>query len=95
MQERFKAWVTRYALTDGIWIGEADSCAESPNVIGFNREKPLGILYVIGNDWHRTEEAAIKRAEEMRTRKIASLRKQIAKLEAMTFDKKAPRSTGA
>ena len=91
MRERIKVWVTRYALTDGIWIGEADIYAESPNMIGFYREKPIGLLYVFGNDWHRTEEAAIRRAEEMRTRKIASLRKQIAKLEALKF---APDNAG-
>lgn len=89
MQERFKAWLTRYALTDGIWIGEADAYAESPNMIAFYPDGRAEHFYVHGNDWHRTKAAAIQRAEEMRTRKIASLRKQIAKLEAMTFEQKA------
>ena len=35
--------------------------------------------------WHTTPEAAIASAEEMRTKKLASLKKQIAKLEAITF----------
>ena len=90
MQERFKAWVTRYALTDGVLTGEAEVSEQSPDMIRFFWGNPEGMFYVHGNDWHRAEEAAIKRAEEMRTRKIASLRKQITKLEAMTFEKKAP-----
>lgn len=38
-----------------------------------------------GNDWHRTKESAIAKAEEMRKKKIASLKKQIEKLEKMEF----------
>jgi hypothetical protein len=45
----------------------------------------VGALCLHKPDWHTTPEAAIARAEEMRTKKIASLKKQIAKLEAMTF----------
>jgi len=44
----------------------------------------LGCVH--GNDWHRTEEAAIKRAEEMRLKKIASVKKQLGKLEKMRFE---------
>jgi hypothetical protein len=36
-------------------------------------------------DWHRTPEAALARAEEMRRDKIASLKKILAKLEAIKF----------
>ena len=38
-----------------------------------------------GKDWHRTKESAVKRAENMRAAKIASMRKSIAKLEKMTW----------
>jgi len=37
------------------------------------------------NDWHRTIEAARSRAGAMRSKKIQSLKKQIAKLEGMRF----------
>ena len=84
-RERIKAWVTKYALTHGILTAESEVSGQSPDMIRFFWGEPSGMLYVHGGDWHRTEEAAIQRAEEMRTRKIASLRKQIAKLEAMTF----------
>ena len=82
MQERIEAWMTKYALTDGIWIGEADV---RDGGAYFCLQHGNDSFWVSGTDWHRTEEAAIQRAEEMRVRKIASLRKQIAKLEAMTF----------
>lgn len=39
----------------------------------------------VGRHAHRTAEAALAAAEAERTKKIASLRKQIAKLEALTF----------
>ena len=90
-RERFQAWVTRYALTEGIWQGEAVVSENEVKTIIFYRADGTGQLYIHGADWHRTEEAATKRAEEMRTRKIGSLRKQIAKLEALTF---APDNAG-
>ena len=39
----------------------------------------------VGRDAHRTAEAAIAAAETTRTKKIASLRKQVANLEKMKF----------
>jgi hypothetical protein len=38
-----------------------------------------------GKDWHRTREAAVIRAEEIRMKKIASLKKHVAKLERTTY----------
>lgn len=38
-----------------------------------------------GRQWHRTREAAVARALEMREAKIASLERQIAKLRKMEF----------
>lgn len=40
---------------------------------------------IYGKDWHRTPEAAIARAEEMRAEKIASLKKQIERLMKLEF----------
>lgn len=72
-------WVTTYALTKGILVADdAEVC--SATMIASKR---LG--YHHGNDWHRTEAAAIARAEEMRVAKIASLERQIAKLRKLTF----------
>ena len=39
-----------------------------------------------GREWHRTRESAVARAEVMRKAKIESLRKSLAKFEAMRFE---------
>ena len=39
-----------------------------------------------GKEWCRTKEEAIKRAEEMRKKKICSLKKQIEKLNSLRFE---------
>jgi hypothetical protein len=41
------------------------------------------------DQWHRTREEALEKAEKMRVTKIASLQKQIARLKKLTFDKAA------
>ena len=43
-------------------------------------------FYGKGKVWHRTRKCAVARMEHMRQAKIASLKKQIAKLEAMTIE---------
>lgn len=86
MTERITIWVSKYALTDGI-IKSDNVEVEDDIVWG-----PIPNCYFSRRmrhpDWHRTEAAAIARAEEMRAFKIASLEKQIAKLRAITFVEK-------
>ena len=78
--ENMKVWITKYALTDGI----KEATAKKSND---------GYGYV--TDWHEwfSEEdcftdkfSAIQKAEKMRKKKIASLKKQIEKLEKMRFE---------
>ena len=75
-----KVLVTKYAMSGKGVIPCED--AKSSHV---DTMVVVGALCLHEDDWHTTPEAAIARAEEMRTKKIASLKKQIAKLEAMTF----------
>ncbi len=75
--EEITAWITKYALTNGIDIVRA-------TVINDKMIK-YGRIYAHGKDWHRTPEAAIEQANKMRIAKILSLKKQIAKLEGMVF----------
>lgn len=79
-----KAWITKYALTSGIFEAEAEA-GTPPSVIAVRQPGEL-TAYFHANDWHKSKEDAIARAEEMRAKKIASLRKSIAKLEVMSFD---------
>lgn len=39
-----------------------------------------------GKDWHTFKESALKRAKEIRNKKIESLRKQLKKLEEIKFN---------
>jgi len=82
MSQKTVVWITKYALTSGIDKVVAtvlDTGMVTYGNIGWRHQ------YAHGKDWHRTPESAIARAEEMRTAKIASLKKSIAKLEKMVF----------
>lgn len=74
-----KVWITKYALTRG--IVEAEANAPSDRVVKF----PNGKILYVGHSYADKKEA-IQKADEMRVRKIASLKKQIEKLEKMKFE---------
>ena len=87
-----KAWITKYALTDGIIETEI---IEQWNV----RNDPVCVMvkylcqsknsdkYVLdSDDFCFDYECAIQKAEEMRQKKIESLKNQIEKLEGMRFE---------
>lgn len=79
--ETITAWVTKYALTTGIERVEGEvNHGISSSMFSYG---PMSGAH--GNDWHRTPEAALARAEEMRTAKIASLKKSVAKIEKLKF----------
>lgn len=69
-----KIWVTKYALTRGILIKDAEVKENSATV----RDRYPAHFH--NDDFHLTEEAALACAERMRLRKIESLNKQLAKL---------------
>lgn len=76
-----KIWNSKYALTDGLIEQDGEDVGDSMVKIG-----PLQYLRGDGMEWHRTREGASARAEVMRKAKIASVRKQLARLEALRFD---------
>ena len=78
-----KVWITRYALTVGISEENGEQSEFSPNMVSYGR---YGHAHGEGKQWHKSLSEAIKRAEVLRTKKIASLRASIAKLEALRFD---------
>lgn len=84
--ENITAWVTKCALTNGIQkVSGTIRHETNSDILSYIGSRYDWREYVHGKDWHRTPEAALARAEEMRKNKIASLKKSIAKLEAMTF----------
>lgn len=84
-REKITAWITRNALTSGIEKVEGEVCHDIASNM-FHCAGKCHSVNVHGNDWHRTKEAAIKRAEEMRLKKISSLKKQLEKLEKIRFE---------
>ena len=81
-----KVWITKYALTQGIFEIEAEECGMGfPGMIQTKEEHPSH-CHEEGKDWHRSKESAVKRAEEMRQKKISSLKKKLEKLEKMKFE---------
>lgn len=79
-----KVWITKYALTRGILCKDARECTDA-DMVETIEEWP-GYFHGEGRDWHRTIESAVAKAEEMRNKKIHSLRKQIKRLENMKFE---------
>jgi len=80
---RFKAFITKYALTDGIQEVEVEDCFDtSPTMV-----RPLGnkFTYYHAKDWYLTRDGAVQRAEKMRVDKALSLKKQLKRLEEMRF----------
>lgn len=84
--EDIDVYITKYALTTGISHVLARVVKDTN---GQMIEVKMGVHIVYfhgeGKDWHRTKESAIERADEMRMKKITSLRKQIKKLESLKF----------
>lgn len=76
-------YITRYALTVGI-IKREGEIADSGS-FHYKDPEEWGISSIWHTDFRLTESEALARAEDMRKKKIASLKKQIAKLEAMIF----------
>jgi len=85
MTQQFKAWITKYALTDGIFSVEGERSSTSSNMLSYKRLGRTEYVHGEGRDWHRSEESALKRAEAMRISKIQSHQKSIVKLQQLTF----------
>lgn len=81
-----KVYITEYALTRGIIdVGDAELCRTIDKQIRYKNSAGY-IVYIHKPHWYKTKQEAIARAEKMRTKKIESLKKQIAKLENMRFE---------
>jgi hypothetical protein len=80
-------WVTKYAITKGIEELRVEQSSQSPSMVTVKGPSGLGFLsfHGEGNEWHRTQEAAVVRANQMVAAKIVSLDKQRAKLLKLIF----------
>ena len=79
-----KVFITKYALTEGIKEIETDIIRSRFEDREYVRDG-LCSYFRIGENAFTDKSEALKKAEEMKIRKIASLRKQIEKLEKLSF----------
>ena len=78
-----KAYITKYALTSGIF--EAEGSINPTNASTFIVDGAFA-MYFHGKDWHMSVIGARLRAEEMRKAKVASLKKQLQKYQQLQLD---------
>lgn len=78
-----KYFTTRYTLSSGK-IEEEELVTPTPDGYLFKPDSVWG-TFKLGRDAFADRSDAVKAAEVARAKKIASLKKQIAKLEKMTF----------
>ena len=79
-----EVWITKYALTKGIFKADAELCGL--DIISASWDNGTRCNNFAGEEWWNTKKQAIEKAEEMRSKKIESLKKQIKKLEEMRFE---------
>lgn len=80
-----KVYITKYALSTG--IEKVDTELYKSPIDNRYYTKVYYNRYYIGSEAFTVESQAIEKAEEMRVKKIASLKKQIEKLEKLNFKK--------
>lgn len=81
-----KVFITNYALTKGIIEKEVEIHSyRNGSKYAYVRGEFIG--YNMEKEAFSNHEDAIRKAEEMKQKKIASLKKQITKLEKLSFKK--------
>lgn len=81
-----KIWISKYALSSGITVHEVVQEKVSDGYVYPGPPFAGYVGFKIGKDAHTTYEDAVKAAEVARLKRIASVRKLLAKLEKMSFD---------
>lgn len=85
-----KVWITKYALTRGIEEITSEDVSrmfikKNGDLVMYGESGMFPVSYSSDN-YFLDKESAVKKAEEMRQKKIESLKKQIEKLERMRFE---------
>lgn len=80
-----KIWISKYALSSGITEHECDPPKNGSDRVYPGEPFAGYVSFTLGHDAHATREDAAKAADAVRIKKIASMRKQISKLEKLSF----------
>jgi hypothetical protein len=81
-REKFTAYITKYALTEGILVKTVEDCFD----ISKSMVKAGEHTFFHDNQWHRHREDAVNRAKEMQAAKLRSLAKQLNRIKALRFE---------
>jgi len=82
MSKQVKIYVTKYALSSGIF----EVMATVRDGMASCRREGRYAEFFSGKSFHYTKDHAIAEAEEMRIRKLKSLDKQAKKIAALKFE---------
>ena len=77
-----KVWITKYALTSGIFTKNVEVSGE---LVSWKENGWMQHAHGKGREWHLSFDSAYERADEMRLAKIRSLEKSLAKMRDLTF----------
>lgn len=81
-----KVWITKYALTTGIFSVMAELDEETPRMaVDDDPSRLVQLICYHKPDWWLTEGEAIERACSMRDSELGRLRRKLEKLKALQF----------
>lgn len=83
-----KVWITKHALTQGIYEKDGDVCegTDGKMIVVNPTDLRVGFTELFHRpDWHTDRRLAVIRAHEMLLKKIQSLKKQVTRLEKLDF----------
>jgi hypothetical protein len=78
-----KVWITKYALTQGLFEMNAEMCDHGSKVYAKGKAPGGGSIFT--REWTKTRAEAVLKAEAMRKARIASLKRSIANMQAKSF----------
>ena len=84
-KEKKIVYITKYALTNGIEKREVDIITFPDKIVKMCSYQGYNINYFHDNDFHYTEEEAIKDFEKRKEAKIKALNKSLKKVTDMKF----------
>lgn len=81
-----KAYVTKYALTEGILEVECDEHQNGGYLSFPSPQNPNWDIHASRNQWRKTRDEAVALSNAMRDKKVKNLKAQVARLEALKFE---------
>lgn len=83
-------YVTKYALSNGVTIAEGELIDSGKYFKERTAITGRGMFLRVGRDCSLTRTEAVLRVADMRTKKLAALRKQMKRIEALSAEERVP-----